>query len=98
MVRSTSLLPKSVSLISSSLFPAPRFPTTRYLIFNAPLDLDLANMLRPEQIYIASHYVTMRGTINFERLTCSNKKYVRITLNDAVYRKLIEPEPSRYMS
>lgn len=55
-------------------------------------------MLRPEQIYIASHYVTMRGTINFERLTCSNKKYVRITLNDAVYRKLIEPEPSRYMS
>jgi acid phosphatase len=29
----------------------------------------------------------MRGTIGFERLTCSNKKYVRITLNDAVYRK-----------
>ncbi|KAG9524333.1 phosphoglycerate mutase-like protein, partial [Aureobasidium melanogenum] len=38
-----------------------------------------------DQIYIASHYVTMRGTINFERLTCSNQKYVRITLNDAVY-------------
>ncbi|KAG9695595.1 phosphoglycerate mutase-like protein, partial [Aureobasidium melanogenum] len=38
-----------------------------------------------DQLYIASHYVTMRGTINFERLTCSDQKYVRITLNDAVY-------------
>ena len=31
----------------------------------------------------------MRGTIAFERLTCANNaKYVRILLNDAVYRKL----------
>ncbi|KAL6249076.1 hypothetical protein RBB50_004139 [Rhinocladiella similis] len=37
------------------------------------------------QKYIASHYTTMRGTISFERLTCSNSQYVRILLNDAVY-------------
>lgn len=54
-------------------------------------------LLHSQQLYIASHYVTMRGTINFERLTCSDQKYVRITLNDAVYRKSIEPKPSRYM-
>ena len=32
----------------------------------------------------------MRGTIGFERLSCSNKKYVRIVLNDAVYRMSIQ--------
>lgn len=30
----------------------------------------------------------MRGTVAFERLNCSNNLYVRILLNDAVYRKL----------
>ncbi|KAI4835423.1 putative histidine acid phosphatase [Aureobasidium sp. EXF-8845] len=43
------------------------------------------NKIPNDQLYISSHYVSMRGTIGFERLTCSNKKYVRITLNDAVY-------------
>ncbi|OBT65129.1 hypothetical protein VE03_04756 [Pseudogymnoascus sp. 23342-1-I1] len=39
------------------------------------------------QKYIASHFVTMRGTITFERLTCggAGEPYVRILLNDAVY-------------
>ena len=37
------------------------------------------------QKYIASNYVTMRGTIGFERLTCSDQHYVRILLNDVVY-------------
>lgn len=41
----------------------------------------------PQNKYVASHYVTMRGTIGFERLTCSSQHYVRITLNDVVYRK-----------
>jgi hypothetical protein len=40
----------------------------------------------------------MRGTIGFERLTCSNKKYVRITLNDAVYRKSINLIPPYYLN
>ncbi|KAI1613080.1 putative histidine acid phosphatase [Exophiala viscosa] len=35
--------------------------------------------------YVASHYVSMRGTIGFERLTCSSKHYMRLTLNDVVY-------------
>ncbi|KAK4947698.1 hypothetical protein LTR10_013644 [Elasticomyces elasticus] len=35
--------------------------------------------------YVASHFVPMRGTIGFERLTCSAKHYMRITLNDVVY-------------
>jgi len=39
----------------------------------------------------------MRGTIGFERLTCSNKKYVRITLNDAVYRKSIKHISLHYL-
>ncbi|OBT95588.2 hypothetical protein VE01_05912 [Pseudogymnoascus verrucosus] len=40
-----------------------------------------------DQKYIASNFVTMRGTITFERLTCGGKgdPYVRILLNDAVY-------------
>lgn len=37
------------------------------------------------QKYIASNYVTMRGTIGFERLTCSGQQYIRVLLNDAVY-------------
>jgi acid phosphatase len=53
------------------------------------------------QKYVASNFVTMRGTVQFERLTCSasatnmngtsidvragTKKYVRILLNNAVY-------------
>ncbi|TIA69454.1 putative histidine acid phosphatase [Aureobasidium pullulans] len=43
------------------------------------------NKIPNDQIFVASNYVTMRGTIGFERLSCSNKKYVRIVLNDAVY-------------
>lgn len=38
--------------------------------------------------FIASNFVTMRGTIAFERLTCgatAQDQYVRIKLNDAVY-------------
>ncbi|KAL6886766.1 histidine acid phosphatase [Trichoderma evansii] len=40
-----------------------------------------------DQKYIASHFVTMRGTITFERLTCdgADGPYVRILLNDAIY-------------
>ncbi|KAI9658978.1 MAG: PHOsphatase [Bathelium mastoideum] len=51
------------------------------------------------QKYVASRYVTMRGTIGFERLSCGEKnasgsvqdaqgerqQFVRITLNDVVY-------------
>lgn len=42
------------------------------------------------RLFIGSHFVTMRGTIAFERLTCktkhsSNETYVRIKLNDQVY-------------
>ena len=39
------------------------------------------------QRYLSNRFVTMKGTVNFERLTCSNQHYMRITLNDAVYRK-----------
>ncbi|KAI1076310.1 histidine acid phosphatase [Whalleya microplaca] len=41
------------------------------------------------RLWVGSHYVTMRGTIAFERLNCttarSNDAYIRIRLNDAVY-------------
>ncbi|PQE31175.1 histidine acid phosphatase protein [Rutstroemia sp. NJR-2017a WRK4] len=35
--------------------------------------------------YIASHFVSMRGTVAFERLNCNDKLYIRILLNDVVY-------------
>jgi hypothetical protein len=48
------------------------------------------------RIWIASRFTSMRGTISFERMTCSttcknsglekNETFVRIQLNDAVYR------------
>lgn len=40
-----------------------------------------------DQKYIASNFITMRGTVTLERLTCGGKgdPYVRILLNDAVY-------------
>ncbi|KAI9712660.1 MAG: hypothetical protein M1820_001281 [Bogoriella megaspora] len=38
-----------------------------------------------ESIYVASHYVSMRGTISFERLNCGAGMYVRLLLNDVVY-------------
>ncbi|KIW56530.1 hypothetical protein PV05_05187 [Exophiala xenobiotica] len=44
-----------------------------------------ATYIPAEQKFIASHYVTMRGTVSFERLTCSGEQYVRVLLNDAVY-------------
>ncbi|KIW19119.1 hypothetical protein PV08_03411 [Exophiala spinifera] len=45
-----------------------------------------ATHIPPQRRYIASHYTTMRGTISFERLTCSNNgQYIQILLNDAVY-------------
>ncbi|KAF2094679.1 phosphoglycerate mutase-like protein [Rhizodiscina lignyota] len=44
-----------------------------------------ANHIPPRQKYIASRYVTMRGTIGFERLNCKGKQYMRTLLNDAVY-------------
>lgn len=39
------------------------------------------------QLYVAANYVSMRGTISFERLTCGgHETFIRIQLNDAVYR------------
>ena len=44
-----------------------------------------SNTIPANQTYVASHYVSMRGTIAFERLSCTDGLYVRILLNDAVY-------------
>ena len=52
-----------------------------------------ADHIPPGQIYIASHYVSMRGTITFERLNCNSAYFVRIALNDVVYRKSTYPAP-----
>ena len=41
-------------------------------------------MIMMLQRYLSNRFVTMKGTVNFERLTCSNQHYMRITLNDAV--------------
>ena len=43
--------------------------------------------IEKNRIFRSSYFVTMRGTITFERLVCGAKqdKYVRIKLNDAVY-------------
>ncbi|GAB7340829.1 hypothetical protein MBLNU457_7191t1 [Dothideomycetes sp. NU457] len=43
--------------------------------------------IEQNRIFRSSYFVTMRGTITFERLVCgANKdKYMRIKLNDAVY-------------
>lgn len=35
--------------------------------------------------FVASRYVSMKGTISFERLNCSGSHYIRVLLNDAVY-------------
>lgn len=43
------------------------------------------------KLYVASHFVPMKGTIHFERLNCGhNETYVRILLNDIVYRKCLQ--------
>lgn len=66
-------------------------------VFDGQPDLSGTNMT--DSLFIASHFVTMRGTLAFERLNClvdgasashnsttsSNATYVRIKLNDAVY-------------
>lgn len=66
-------------------------------VFDGQPDLSGTNMT--DSLFMASHFVTMRGTVAFERLNClvdgasashnsttsSNATYVRIKLNDAVY-------------
>jgi acid phosphatase len=52
-----------------------------------------SNKIPGNQRYIASHFDTMRGTIGFERLTCTGNlkrnqqsgQFIRIILNDVVY-------------
>ncbi|KAL9616979.1 MAG: hypothetical protein Q9160_008206 [Pyrenula sp. 1 TL-2023] len=41
--------------------------------------------LANSQIYVSSRIDPMRGTVTFERLSCSGDLYLRILLNDAVY-------------
>lgn len=44
------------------------------------------NYAPPDRLFRASYFVTMRGTIGFERLNCgSSGLFIRIRLNDAVY-------------
>lgn len=43
------------------------------------------NYIPPSRIFKTSNFVTMRGTITFERLNCGGQKYIRIRLNDVVY-------------
>ncbi|KAF2728213.1 acid phosphatase PHO12 precursor [Polyplosphaeria fusca] len=46
-----------------------------------------ANKVLRERLFKASNFCTMRGTISFERLSCSSRggPYVRVKLNDVVY-------------
>jgi acid phosphatase len=49
-----------------------------------------ANTSLPSRLFKASNVITMRGTIGFERLSCSggekdNAEFLRIRLNDVVY-------------
>jgi acid phosphatase len=37
------------------------------------------------RLFKASNFVTMRGTITFERLNCERGKFIRLRLNDIVY-------------
>ena len=48
------------------------------------------------QIYVSSRNNPMRGTIAFERLSCSEDLYLRILINDAVYRKTEENQTTRF--
>ncbi|KAF2088065.1 putative histidine acid phosphatase [Saccharata proteae CBS 121410] len=41
--------------------------------------------LDANRIYKASNFVTMRGTVSFERLNCDNSTYIRVKHNDVVY-------------
>jgi hypothetical protein len=43
------------------------------------------NYIPQNRLFKTSNFVTMRGTISFERLNCSGQKYIRIRLNDVVY-------------
>jgi acid phosphatase len=47
-----------------------------------PLDPSRRN---PHRLWNGSRFVTMRGTVAFERLTCNDTSYVRVLLNDQVY-------------
>ncbi|KAF2963272.1 hypothetical protein GQX73_g10284 [Xylaria multiplex] len=44
-----------------------------------------ADSLDESRIYVSSRINPMRGTVAFERLDCSGRKYLRLLLNDAVY-------------
>ncbi|KAK5467821.1 hypothetical protein LTS15_000794 [Exophiala xenobiotica] len=44
-----------------------------------------ATYIPAQQNFVASHYVTVRGRVSFDRLTCSGEQCVRVLLNDAVY-------------
>jgi len=44
-----------------------------------------ATYVPQDRLFKASNFVTMRGTISFERLNCASGKFIRIRLNDVVY-------------
>ena len=46
-------------------------------------------LISHHQIYVSSRNNPMRGTVAFERLNCGGSLYLRLLLNDAVYRKLV---------
>jgi acid phosphatase len=57
-------------------------------VFDKELQLP-ANNIPKNRLFRASNFVSMRGTVTFERLSCTNKKVknvsIRVRLNDVVY-------------
>lgn len=51
------------------------------------LRIDADDDCAPKQIYVSSRNNPMRGTVTMERLNCDEEPYLRILLNDAVYRE-----------
>lgn len=55
-------------------------------VFDEQQPLPATHMLQ-DRLFVASHFVPMKGTVGFERLSCGGEIFVRVLLNNVVYRK-----------
>ena len=53
-------------------------------VFDNEAQLPATNVPQ-NRLFRTSNFVTMRGTISFERLNCASEKFIRVMLNDVVY-------------
>jgi len=78
-----------LSVLCGNIAPMNEEAATNHKFTEAPLTAD---HILTNRTYITSRFVTMRGTVAFERLNCSSTSnsteshtFIRLLLNDAVY-------------